>query len=176
MNFHKIDNDVFGPMTPIVSITREDVTTLKNLALDSSRQRSRVCAHRKVADKVHEMLISLTRDAYIRPHRHLGKSESFHVIEGLIDVVIFDDMGRIQHVISMTDFLSGGVFYYRLADPLFHTVMIRSEVAVFHETTMGPFDKQNTVYPSWSPHEEDLDYLKFMCDLASRVKEIREKC
>jgi len=51
-------------------------------------------------------LIVLSGNTYIRPHKHLAKSESFHVIEGLVDIVILDDQGAITEVIQLGDFQS----------------------------------------------------------------------
>lgn len=36
------------------------------------------------------MLIVMAKGSYIRPHKHKNKSESFHIIEGLLDVIVFD--------------------------------------------------------------------------------------
>ena len=88
------------------------------------------------------MLIVHERGAYVRPHKHPAKTESTHIIEGLVDVVLFEDDARIERVISMGDYASGRAFYYRMDVPVFHTLIIRSDVLVFHETTNGPFERK----------------------------------
>ena len=50
---------------------------------------------------------------------------------------------------------SGEIFYHRLADAWFHTVIPTSEMVVFHETTNGPFRRQDTIFAPWSPPEDD---------------------
>ena len=101
------------------------------------------------------MLICLARETYIRPHRHAGKSESFHMIDGELDVVLFHDDGAIREVIRMGPYQSRQPFFYRLMEPCFHTVLVSTPHAVFHETTNGPFDPADTEFASWAPAEGD---------------------
>ena len=53
--------------------------------------------HSGPADNPYCFLNVLLRGTYIRPHRHLvpPKSESFLVLEGLADVILFDNQGAI---------------------------------------------------------------------------------
>jgi cupin fold WbuC family metalloprotein len=116
----------------------------------------RVCTHRDPGDSLHEMLIVHTKDTYVRPHKHAAKSESFHVIEGEMDVVVFDDHGAVTDVLRLGDYRSGRTFYYRMHEPLFHTLLIRSEVVIFHEITAGPFRPQDTIFAPWEPPPDDV--------------------
>jgi cupin fold WbuC family metalloprotein len=149
---------------------RSDIDLLKQLSSHNPRKRIRLCAHENPDDRLHEMLIVHERSAYVRPHKHPGKTESTHIIEGLVDVVIFDDEGQIDRIISMGDYASGKTFYYRMAIPVFHTLIIRSEVLVFHETTNGPFNRSDTVFASWAPEDGDVDsVVSFMTDLKAKI-------
>jgi len=122
-----------------------------------------LCTHRNTEDLLHEMFIVHTRDAYIRPHKHLGKPESFHIIEGTVDVFVFEEDGRVREVIKMGEYLSGRPFYYRINDPLYHTLIIRSDVLVFHETTSGPFNRADAIFAPWAPEESNpVGYEVFM--------------
>ena len=91
-----------------------DIEHFKQLSLHNPRKRVRLCTHLNQDDLLHEMLIVLEKSTYVRPHKHPGKSESTHIIEGLVDVVLFDDDGQIERVISMGDYASGKTFYYRM--------------------------------------------------------------
>ena len=155
MRLKKKSNEVYVADEPIVALTQSEMDLLKQSSGVSPMKRSRICAHRQGSDLLHEMLIVLERDTYIRPHKHLAKSESFHIIEGAVDVIIFDDAGAVADVIELGEYRSGRSFYYRLADPLFHTLIIRSERVVFHETTNGPFRKEDTIFAPWSPEDAD---------------------
>ncbi len=103
------------------------------------------------------MLIVLDAATYIRPHRHPKKSESFHVVEGALSVLLFGEDGDARRAIRLGDYASGRPFYYRLAEPIYHTVLVESAVVVFHETTNGPFDRAETEFAPWSPPEDDAE-------------------
>lgn len=167
-----LNEEVLVATGPIVKLSRADIQSLKERALRNSRQRIRICAHKNNQDRLHEMLIVHTKDAYVRPHKHLNKSESFHVIEGKVDVVIFEEGGNVAQVIRMGDYASGRRFYYRIEQPAFHTLLIRSDVLVFHETTNGPFRREDTVFAPWSPEEQDPtgqnDFMKRLRDTVKR--------
>ena len=106
------------------------------------------------------MCIILRKGIYIRPHKHLKKAESFHVIEGTANIVIFDEEGKILEAIEVSDYSSGKKFYYKIYEPYYHTVCVTSSFLVFHETTSGPFNKSDTAYAPWSPEEKDAVAVK----------------
>jgi cupin fold WbuC family metalloprotein len=123
-----------------------------------------------VDDKVHEMLIVHAKGAYVQPHKHLTKSESFHVVEGSAEIVIFDDDGGIVEIVSMGEYSTGRNFFYRLSEPRFHTLVINSDFLVFQETGSGPFDRSDMVFASWSPEETDKAAVaRFTSRLAEQV-------
>ena len=155
MHSIKFNDEVLYTDDPVVQVSRADIQGLKQAALGNPRRRIRLCGHRDVDATLHEMLIVHTRDTYVRPHKHLGKSESFHVIEGLADIVVFDDSGNVTAVVPMGDYGSGRKFFYRLTDPCFHTLLISSDFFVFHETTNGPFVRADTVFAPWAPEDDD---------------------
>lgn len=115
MRTKPFNSEVLYPDEPTVQVTHADVAWLKAQAAQNERRRIRLCAHKNIDDSLHEMLIVHTRDIYVRPHKHLNKSESFHVIEGQVDVILFSDDGKITDVIQMSDYASGCCFYYRMA-------------------------------------------------------------
>ena len=156
--------EVFVADDDVVALGPEVVADLKTRAASTPRRRCRVCAHADPSDALHEMLIVLDGSTYVRPHKHLGKSESFHVVEGTADIVTFDDDGEISQVIELGDYASGRRFYYRLNVPRFHTVLVRSDAFVVHETTNGPFVAEDVVNAPWAPEDEDVagraEYLR----------------
>ena len=173
MQVKKNNEEVLYSDEKITQVTAEDIAYLKEQALKNERKRIRLCAHRDVHDSLHEMLIVHAQDTYVRPHRHLNKSESFHVIEGVVDVVIYEENGSIKEVISLGDYASGRCFFYRINDPFYHTLLIRSDFVVFHETTNGPFNREETEFAPWSPQETHTDAVrKFMEQLSQAVASI----
>lgn len=157
----------------VVTVDAATIAALIRDAANNERRRIRLCAHSNVNDAVHEMLIVHERSCYVRPHKHIGKSESFHVIEGDVDVVLFDDYGVVTDAISMGSYGSQKPFFYRIAEPLYHTLLIRSDVLVFHETTAGPFQRDQTAFAPWSPdgrNSDDVD--RYLADLNARIQRL----
>jgi cupin fold WbuC family metalloprotein len=145
---------VFFNTHDIAEVSPDWYERLKLNALGATRKRSRLCLHHNDDDPLHEMIIVFHRDAVIRPHRHRGKTESYHVIFGELDIVLFDDQGRPTRIISMGDLASGKTLIYRQSSPRWHSVIIRSEYAAIHEVTNGPFRVEENEFASWSPEED----------------------
>ncbi len=155
-------DEVFQATGGVVQVRAADVAEVVRKGTTIARKRSRLCAHPGPEDKLHEMLICLERSTYIRPHRHGAKPESFHVVEGELDVVIFHDDGAVREVVRMGPYSSGKAFYYRVMEPSYHTVLIRTPFALFHETTTGPFNRADTEFAPWSPAEGDPAVAAFV--------------
>lgn len=152
--------EVYYSDAAIVTAGDDVIAELKRLAAQNPRLRSRLCTHPDPSSGLHEMLIVHHRDAYVRPHKHLGKPESFHVIEGTARVIIFENDGRIRDVLEMAPYGRGKLCYYRMPDEVFHSILITSEWLVFHETTAGPFDPSRTAFPDWAPDGSDTAAVK----------------
>ena len=107
-----------------------------------------------------------------RELRHVGKSESFHIVEGEVDVAVFDEAGTVVEVIEPERWARGRNFYYRLSESAFHTLLIRTEFLVIHEVTNGPFDRDRTVLAPFAPPEDKpdhaRDYLGHVSDAVAR--------
>lgn len=155
MKTRKINPEVVYSDEDVLLVRKEDLDALKRESLATPRKRIRLCAHRDVSDRLHEMLIVHARGAYVRPHRHPGKTESLHVIEGTADAVFFDDRGGVSEIVRLGDRASGLPFYYRIAAPVYHCLVITSDVFVFHEATNGPFDRKDTDFAPWAPDDSD---------------------
>lgn len=144
----------------IVEVASKQLESLKIAAKNSTLRRSRLCLHRNTSDQVQEMVIAFCKDSYVRPHRHINKSESFHVIEGELLVVFFDNSGSIMRRIEMGPIGTGKTFLYRLNADLWHTVVPLSDYVILHETTNGPFIKSEGDYATWSPMDNDPDEIE----------------
>ncbi len=171
----KINDEVYYTAQDITTVGPEEMRFLKDAARSNTRQRARLCTHRRPEDTLHEMLIVFGREGYIRPHRHTAKVESYHFIEGLVDTVIFDNEGGIQDVLTAGDAAQGGAFYLKIDDERFHTFIIRSEYIVYQETTTGPFQPEETVFAPWAPDGEDPEEAAaFLRTVADRVEAYKE--
>ncbi len=168
MNLRKINEEVFIAEDAIVRFGDSEIAFLKRQSQASPRKRARICAHKSNDDTLHEMVIAILAASYIHPHRHLDKSESFHIIEGTVDVAIFDHAGNIVDVIELGAPGSGRSFYYRLSESAFHTLLIRTECLVIHEVTNGPFVRDGTVLAPFAPPEDQTDAVR---DYMQRVSD-----
>jgi cupin fold WbuC family metalloprotein len=164
-NIYKENDEVLYTKESIVNLTAQDLADIKKMAKLNSRQRIRICSHSSIDDKVHEMIIFHSKGTYVPPHKHLGKCESFHLISGEIDCVIFNNEGTITKTFPMGDYSSGKTFYYRIPADTFHTQLFTKDT-FFHEVTEGPFNRDETIIASWAPDEKDtLKTKKYMSDI-----------
>lgn len=153
MSLRETSPGVFYSDIATVSVGANELAFLLQEARRSDKHRARICAHPDVGAPVHEMVICLLRECYIRPHSHV-KSESLHLIKGCCDLVLFDPGGRITNVVTLGEFPEN-VRYIRLSPRSFHTLIVRSEDVIFHETTPGPFRREDTSYADWAPSESE---------------------
>jgi cupin fold WbuC family metalloprotein len=166
----RVNDEVFLAEYGLVLVDQAQIDFLETQAARNPRHRARLCAHKDGQDRIHEMLIALTQEVYIRPHKHLNKSESFHVIAGSAMVVYFDDAGGIADVVYIGDASSGRPFYFRDDDERYHTQVITSPFLVFHEVTNGPFNRADTLFAPWSPEETDAQAVQaFLEELKCRA-------
>lgn len=149
------NDEVLYSTSHVVTASSEDISALKALSAKNPRKRCRLCAHPDSHNPLHDMLIVHGKDAYVRPHKHIGKSETLHVIEGTALMLIFDDMGHITRSAQLGELSSNNIFFYRMPEGVFHSLIITSEWFVFHESTTGPFDSTKTEFPDWGPNNDD---------------------
>ena len=153
----------------IIEISDADIAALQREARATQRLRARICLHADLENPIHDMVIALCQGTYIRPHRHIGKSETFHSILGSFDVIFFGDDGQVIRKVEMGPFGSGRTSVYRLSAALWHTVIVHGDIAVFHELTNGPFRPDGSEFASWAPVEGDAHGIEqFMQRISSQ--------
>jgi cupin fold WbuC family metalloprotein len=121
------------------------------------------------------MIIAIEPASYLRPHRHPGKSEAFHIIEGKVDVVVFRDDGEIAQIVSLAEKGGARPFYYRMSEPLFHTLLVGSDLLIMHEITNGPFRPEGTAYAEFAPAEGEPAADAYQAELLARVAAFQGK-
>lgn len=151
IKFFKESDEVLYPKEKFVIMTKNDLSLLKKLANQNIRQRVRFCAHENVNDDLHEMFVVHTKNCFVRPHFHINKPESLYVIEGYADLLIFNSAGIVKKVMRLSNDLDDGNMFYRLQEGTIHMLIIKSDYFIFHEVTKGPFNREDTVFPSWAP-------------------------
>ena len=162
--------EVFLAEGPISEVGASEIDALKAAVKASAKKRARINAHPDGDDALHEMIIAIDRTSYIRPHKHPGKSEAFHIVEGEVDIVVFNDDGEIDRIVALGAPGSGRSFYYRMSKPFFHTLVIHSDVLIVHEITNGPFRPQGTIFADFAPEDSETKKAEaYQTDLVRRV-------
>ncbi len=138
-----------------VTVGDAEIAMLKAIAAGTPRRRARICTHPDPAATQQEMVIVMQGTGYVRPHRHFGKTETFMVLEGQVDAVLFTEEGRVDEVVPMAAPGEGSPFFYRMPVGRFHGLIYRSPWLVFVETTRGPFDTSESEAAPWAPPETE---------------------
>lgn len=147
---------IFYVEQPFVLVDQRVVGALKAQAARLPVRRARLCAHPSPSSAQHDMLIVVHRDSYIAPHRHIGKSETFLILEGAAQIILFDEAGGVAEIVRMGAPGSGDPFFYRMPEGLYHALSLTTELLVYVESTSGPFDPAKTEYAQWAP-SSDVD-------------------
>ena len=154
IKIEKQTDNVFFLKGAIVTIGQEEVSFLKDRVAQAKRKTVRLCTHQSLGDAVQEMLILHMKEEYIRPHKHPQKTVSYHIIEGVVDMVIFDEEGAIWDIVPLGEKgTPGRNFYYRLNEDRYYTPLVWSDFLLFHETINGPWQPVDTVYAPWASEE-----------------------
>ena len=132
-----------------IYIDRKKLDELKILAQKDPNKRARICLHKNDEEMVQEMIIAFCKDSYIRPHRHIDKSESYHIIEGRIEIIFYNDNGIEIDKVVLSDKMDEHPFLFRVSNSAWHTVVPKSDFVIIHEVTKGPFNKNSSEFPDW---------------------------
>jgi cupin fold WbuC family metalloprotein len=160
-----------------VKIGREVIQELKNATLKYGGKNIRICLHSGPAESFHNMIILENRGEYYRPHKHLKKSDSIHIIEGEMAIFSFDDQGMVLDACRLN---IHGNFIYRVEDNMYHVVMPLSPKVIYHESKLGPFlGDQDKIFPNWAPDgtdkESEMTYMKNLQKELMRIESADEK-
>jgi cupin fold WbuC family metalloprotein len=167
--------EVFLAEGPIAAVGPSEIDALKAAVQASPKRRARINAHPDGDDTLHEMIIAIDASSYIRPHKHPGKSEAFHIVEGEVDIVVFRDDGEIDRIVELGPPGGSRSFYYRMSNAFFHTLIIRSDLLIVHEITNGPFRPAATVFADFAPDDRETDKAEaYQAELVRRVAALQD--
>jgi len=115
--------------------------------------------HSGPGDNPHRFLSVMLGGTYVRPHRHANppKPETFVVLEGAADVILFDDDGAVveRHRLG-SETAEGRLWGVDLPPGIWHTIVARSARAICFEVKPGPWDPANDKeFARWAPDESD---------------------
>lgn len=123
-------------------------------AAASPRRRAHLNLHADAADRVQRFFVSVDRDSYIRPHRHLARSELALVVRGAFEVITFDEGGGIaDRLVAGAD---AGTLGFEMPRATWHMLIAREDGSTFLEVKEGPYDPATASEAApWSPAEGD---------------------
>lgn len=159
------------PTQKIIAFDKKLFSYLKKKVDKTKSKKFRICLHKNENSKLHEMIIIHKNKTYVRPHKHINKSESMEVLKGSATLIFFNQYGKITKTLKLGAANSGKTFFYKIKKNIMHTFLFHSKYFIFKETTSGPFVRSNTVFPDWSPENKNIiEAKKFMSNLKYLIK------
>ena len=141
-------------------LTQTQLDDLAAKAAASPRRRAHLTVHVSNEDPVQRFFVAAQRDSYIRPHRHLIRSELVVSLRGRMEVVTFDPDGRVvgRYVIGEGQ----DNFAYEAPNGTWHTLVALTDGCVFFEVKQGPYDPATAVeFAPWAPAEGEEGVARY---------------
>lgn len=157
----KINRELFYPRDKkeIIEISSIDLKKIKQIAHSNPTRKARYCAHKSVRSEIHEMIIFHEKGTYIRPHKHDKKSESYLLLNGEMDIILFNDIGKPIKLIQLGTINTNKTFFFRMPKPMYRTLIIKKD-SVFLEVKRGPFVKHHVKWAKWAPDFQDQEKVR----------------
>jgi cupin fold WbuC family metalloprotein len=153
-------------------ITEQLLSELDRKAQASPRLRTNYNLHEGPQAAIQRLAIKLRHGTYIRPHRHPQRWELGIVLQGRMDLVLFDDAGTLTERVTMTPVR--GTLALELPASTWHSYICVSDAATFFEVKEGPYDPAtSSEFAPWAPAEGEpgaVKYLEWMADAAVGTK------
>ncbi len=164
------------PPEAVVCVSTAHMKQATQAARDSARARVILPFHKSHEDPLHRMLNAMQPATYVQPHRHLTvpKAEVFLVLQGAIDFLVFDDVGKITHALALR--AGTAEFGIDLASGLFHTFLVRAEDTVLYEIKCGPYTGLNDKdFADFAPAEGSSQVPVYLRNLEHDLLAFRER-
>jgi len=127
----------------------------------SPRARAHHNIHAAAADPVQRFLVVACGDSYFRPHRHKTRSELAVIVRGRVDVLTFDERGRVTARYGVGDGTAN--IAYETPQGTWHTLVPGAAGGAFLEIKEGPYDPATAAeFAPWAPAEGDASVPRFL--------------
>ena len=134
----------------LISNALLDEMTAKAAA--SPRRRTHHNLHASPGDLLQRFVVVAQSDTYIRPHRHMTKSELCTIVRGRFECVVFDDDGTITERSVIGEGTPNLAF--ELPSRTWHTLLALTDSAAFVEVKEGQYDPATAAeFAPWTPEE-----------------------
>jgi len=152
-NFRPLSELVYVPDREVTTLSSTVLKELRSRASQTSEKKSRILLHGNADSELHEMVITHSKGAYIRPHINESSAKSFLVFDGEMVVCYFDKHGTVIDRVLLQGLENEGDFFLRFEQSIFHTIVVVSKTVTFLETIRGPHRK--TRYADFAPAPGD---------------------
>lgn len=149
----------------IKTITADNLNTLADKAAQAPRLRAHLNVHETLDASVQRLFVATQPGTYMRPHRHpeAHKWEFFMVLEGQIDLLIFDDAGQL---IQRTPMSRSATRAVEIPPNTWHAYVCMQAGTLALEVKEGAYiPTPEHHFAPWSPPENTAgvaDYLAWM--------------
>ncbi|NQV34213.1 MAG: WbuC family cupin fold metalloprotein [Phycisphaeraceae bacterium] len=158
------------PQGDVVKVTQTMVNEAAAMSRESPRKRIILPFHASDANVLHRMFNVVQKGTYIRAHRHRTppKDETLVVLQGGIQVFIFDDAGQIAQTFPVK--AGTDVFGVDIKAGICHTFAVMENDTVVFEVKPGPYNpKTDKDFASWAPEEGTSEAAEYLADLYKHV-------
>ncbi len=146
-------------------ITAQELSELKQNAAAADRRRTHLNIHESLDAPVQRLFVATEPDTYMRPHRHphSHKWEFFVVLEGEIDLLLFDESGALQQRVAMR---ADGARAVEVPPGVWHAYLCRQAGTLALEIKEGAYiPTAEADFAAWAPAENSSsagDFLQWM--------------
>ena len=142
-------------------LSRTLLDELAAKAASSPRARAHHNIHATPADPVQRFVVVALGDSYFRPHRHKTRSELAVIVRGRLDVLTFDERGRVTARYGVGEGTAS--IAYETPQGTWHTVVPGAGGAAFLEVKEGPYDPATSAeFAAWAPAEGHASVPKLL--------------
>ncbi|MCL1126922.1 WbuC family cupin fold metalloprotein [Shewanella surugensis] len=155
-------------------VTQNDFDALRMKAKEVERKRAHLNVHDSLDANVQRLLIATEPETYIRPHRHSEshKWEMFMVLAGEIDLLVFDDNGRLISRIKMSQTATRVV---EIPPNTWHTYVVQQSGTLAMEVKEGAYTPTPEAdFATWAPAEKTKEAEFFLETLRVLQPEMSE--
>jgi cupin fold WbuC family metalloprotein len=140
-----------------VCVSKELIGMLKRISEENENKNARLCLHASPDDSLHDMIILEYQNKKCRkPHKHLEKEETLHMIEGKMVSLIFDEKGTLVDKTCLDE----NNLAYRTSRNQYHVWLPLTNHVIYREIKQGPFKQEDNI----SPRFDYIDALKRCVD------------
>lgn len=163
----------YFPIKKPVCVDRELIEKVKKISEENAHSNARLCLHASPEEEsLHDMVVLEYQDKKCRkPHKHLEREETLHMMEGEMVSFIFDEEGNL---IEKT-FINEENPIYRTSRNQYHVWLPITNRVIYREIKNGPFKQEDNVSPRFDYIKALKKYVDFM-DLGCNNANCKSPC